>query len=109
MEQKGITGAVLSSLKFADESVRHNYLENIIVTGGNTRFAGFSARLYEEIKRNSFCWVKPRIYVVKYRSVYIVTFTRGTRLLLWRAIRTISLIKLYSKIGIVNKDLTEFR
>jgi actin-related protein 6 len=26
LEQKGITGAILESLKFADESVRSNYL-----------------------------------------------------------------------------------
>lgn len=64
LEQKGITGAIIESLKFADESVRHNFLENIVLTGGNTRFSGFPARLYEEIKKNSFCWVKPRIYSI---------------------------------------------
>lgn len=47
LEQKGITGSIFESLKFADESERHNYLENIIISGGNTRFPGFNARLYE--------------------------------------------------------------
>lgn len=46
--------------------MRHNFLENIVLTGGNTRFQGFSSRLYEEIKKNSLCWVKPRIYSIKY-------------------------------------------
>jgi actin-related protein len=65
MEEKGVTGAIIEALKFTDESTRHNYLENIIVSGGNTRFPGFCSRLYEEIKKNSFCWIKPRIYAVK--------------------------------------------
>ena len=65
LSQKGITGAILESLKFADQSIRHNFLENIVISGGNTRFSGFNARLYEELKKNSFTWVTPRLYTVK--------------------------------------------
>lgn len=64
-------------MKFADESIRHNFLENIIITGGNTRFQGFSNRLYDEIKKNSFCWIKPRIYSIKYFYLYFSNIHAG--------------------------------
>lgn len=80
LEEKGITGAILESLKHTDESIRHNFLENIIVTGGNTRFPGFNNRLYEEIKKNSFCWITPRIYSLKYLPLHLATSTLGIKL-----------------------------
>lgn len=65
MDQRGIVGGIFESLKFSPEDVKHNYLQNIIVTGGNTRFPNFTNRLYDEIKKNTFCWVTPMIYSVK--------------------------------------------
>lgn len=66
LEQKGIPDAIHECLKFAEPAIRHNYLENIIVTGGNTRFGFFNERLYDELKKNTFNWVTPMIYAVRY-------------------------------------------
>lgn len=65
LEQKGIADAIHECVNYFDEDIRHNFLENIIVTGGNTRFSNFNERLYDELKKSSFCWVTPMIYSLK--------------------------------------------
>jgi actin-related protein len=59
--------------------MRHNYLENIIITGGNTRFTNFNERLFDELKKNTFNWVTPMIYTMRYCSDYSVTSMRAMR------------------------------
>ena len=36
--EKGIPDAILECLKFAPADLKHKFLENIVLTGGNTRF-----------------------------------------------------------------------
>jgi actin-related protein len=43
----------MESINAIPEDIRYYFLENIIVSGGNTKFANFEKRLIGEVRENS--------------------------------------------------------
>lgn len=96
IRQMGIPEAIMDCLKACDEETWPHLLSNIILVGGNAKFAGFQERIYKEVRSLAPAEYKINVYLPENPITYA-----------WHGGRTLSKDPMFSSLLVTREDYEE--